>query len=334
MKQTQPLIVVGTGRCGTHTLVQLLSSVPGVLALHEGKGRDTAGQPVDLGDLTGLNVYLHHAARRKAALEESFTLRGDTLRLMDACFAQRHRFIRECREKGLVFCDVNRCEYNFINYIFDRYPQAYFVHLVRNGYDVVRSWNFRIGAYPGTGELLKHKVRSTRRRYFSASRHGDGIGEHLCDLRLHLLLRRSRMGSGAVRILANLGQRNYHLEKPVPFPDDPHFENWRGFRRIEKLAWFWSHTNTLISERLDAVPETRKHLLRIEDLDKTELENLLSRAGLPLEYDRSRLKPHGVGAASRTFNWSKDDLDRFNRVAANSMQRMGYEIRECVALSD
>ena len=75
-----------------------------LLALHEGKGHDGSGKPVELGDLMGLNVFLYHTARRKAAFEESFTLRGDTLNLMQACFEKRHRFIRDAGDKGLVFC--------------------------------------------------------------------------------------------------------------------------------------------------------------------------------------------------------------------------------------
>ncbi|HVN36148.1 MAG TPA: hypothetical protein VMU96_12945, partial [Casimicrobiaceae bacterium] len=62
-----PLVfVVGTGRCGTHTLWKLFESVPNTLSTHEGSGivcngpASFVGKRVTLGSMPELNGYLYH----------------------------------------------------------------------------------------------------------------------------------------------------------------------------------------------------------------------------------------------------------------------------------
>jgi hypothetical protein len=323
---TGPVFIFGTGRSGTHSLARILASVPRTISLHEGEGTDLSGRSLDLGDLMGLNVYLYHGARREAALRESIDVTGDTARLMDASFAGRHALLQRMEQEDAFFCEANRCAYNYIDYIRKRYPDARFVHLVRNGYDCVRSWNFRIGAYPSFGELAGHKVRSTWRRYFGDGR-GDGIAEHLCDLRAHMLLRSRSMSGRSLRILSSMQSRNYHLEKPVPFPGDAMYGRWHGLRRMQKLAWFWAWTNDQISERFSRLPENRRMTLRIEDLDADHAVKLMQFLDLPGGFDRGLLRPHGVGAKSTRFSWTPEDRSDFNGVAGDGMKRFGYDLQ-------
>jgi hypothetical protein len=273
----------------------------------------------------GLNVYLYHGAGREEALRESVEVTGDAARLMDAAFASRHALLQQAEEET-HFCDANRCAYNYIDYIRHHYPDARFVHLVRNGYNCARSWNYRIGAYPSAGELARHKVRSTFRRYFGDGR-GDGIAEHLCDLRARMLLGRRTLSDRSVRILSAMGSRNYHLEKPVPFAGDEVRDRWTSFRRMQKLAWFWAWTNDQISERFSRVPEGQRMVLRVEDLDAETAGRLLEFLGLPKAFDRALLKPHGVAPKSTRFSWSQEDRDDFNGLAGECMKRFGYELQ-------
>src|SRR5689334_15807941 len=60
------VFVVGTGRCGTHTLSKLFESVPNALSMHEGAGVVRHGPPAlvgkrfSLGAMPELNAYLYH----------------------------------------------------------------------------------------------------------------------------------------------------------------------------------------------------------------------------------------------------------------------------------
>lgn len=150
-----PLVfVVGTGRCGTHTLWKLFESVPNALSTHEGMGfvrsgpADTVGKRVTLGPMTEFNGYLYHHAS-EADFARSFNPDAAMTTLMDGCFAGRSSAIAWCAAHRIAYCDANAFGFNFINYVHVRFPQAKFIHLVREGYACVRSWSRRdASTYP------------------------------------------------------------------------------------------------------------------------------------------------------------------------------------------
>ncbi len=50
-----------------------------------------------------------------------------------------------------------------------------------------------------------------------------------------------------------------------PIPPDPAF---RGFNQFERIAWHWAEINRVIAASLSALPELRKHFVRLENLTK------------------------------------------------------------------
>ena len=110
-----PLVfVVGSGRCGTHTLWRVFESLP------------------------ELNAYLYHYAGA-AVFQRTFALDEAMIAFMDRCFAGRANLIAWCRTHGIAYCDANPFAFNFISYIHRKFPAAKFMHLVRDGYECVRS---------------------------------------------------------------------------------------------------------------------------------------------------------------------------------------------------
>lgn len=150
-----PLVfVVGTGRCGTHTLWRIFESLPGTLSTHEGAGtirtgpESYVGKKLALGFMPELNAYLYHYAG-EAIFQRSFAPDDAMTAFMDGCFAGRASAIAWCRAQGLAYCDANPFGFNLVNYLHRKYPAAKFVHLVRDGYDCVRSWSRRdLSTYP------------------------------------------------------------------------------------------------------------------------------------------------------------------------------------------
>ena len=150
-----PLVfVVGTGRCGTHTLWKVFESVPRTLSMHEGSGTvrngpaDFIGKRFALGSMPELNGYLYHYGG-EAALARTFAPDAAMTALMDGCFAGRASAIAWCATNGIAYCDANPFGFNFIGYLQRRFPHAKFIHLVRDGYACVRSWSRRdASTYP------------------------------------------------------------------------------------------------------------------------------------------------------------------------------------------
>jgi hypothetical protein len=150
-----PLVfVVGTGRCGTHTLSKVFESLPNTLSTHEGRGTlrsgpaSSLGKNVVLGGMLEFNAYLYHHAGEdvfRRTFDPDPAMRG----LMDESFAGRARSIAWCEAHGVAYCDANAFGFNFINYLDAKFPNAKFIHLVRDGYACVRSWSQRVAStYP------------------------------------------------------------------------------------------------------------------------------------------------------------------------------------------
>jgi len=150
-----PLVfVVGTGRCGTHTLAKVFESIPNTLATHEGAGTVRAGadellgQKVALGGMLEFNAYLYHHAGEDV-FRRTFGPDPALRALMDESFAGRSKAIAWCEANGVAYCDANAFGFNFINYLHAKLPRARFIHLVRDGYACVRSWSRRAAStYP------------------------------------------------------------------------------------------------------------------------------------------------------------------------------------------
>jgi hypothetical protein len=150
-----PLVfVVGTGRCGTHTLWKLFESIPNTLSTHEGKGTlrsgpaSSLGKKVVMGCMPEFNAYLYHYAGEDV-FRRTFDPDPEMMALMDGSFAGRAKAIGWCEANGIAYCDANAFGFNFINYLHLKLPRARFVHLARDGYACVRSWSRRAAStYP------------------------------------------------------------------------------------------------------------------------------------------------------------------------------------------
>jgi hypothetical protein len=148
------VFVVGSGRCGTHTLWKLFESLPSTLSTHEGRGTirsgppSTVGKSVILGCMPEFNAYLYHQADEET-FRRTFDPDPAMTAFMDSCFVSRANAIAWCATNGIAYCDANPFAFNLINYLHIRFPGAKFIHLVRDGYGCVRSWSRRAkSTYP------------------------------------------------------------------------------------------------------------------------------------------------------------------------------------------
>lgn len=278
-----PLVfVVGTGRCGTHTLSKVFESLPNTLSTHEGAGTVRAGpaslhgKKVALGGMLEFNAYLYHHAGEDV-FRRTFDPDPAVTALMDDSFAGRAKSIAWCEANGVAYCDANAFGFNFINYLHAKLPHARFIHLVRDGYACVRSWSRR-----------------------AASTYPDEIPNALSI--------------------------EWLLAKPTPFPSDPVHASWRGFDRVQKIAWFWNTVNANIAERLARVPDANKRVVKIEEVTETTVPGLLEFCGLPQQYSREALAPDDASSGP-AIEWTTENVRKFNALAGPMMARLGYPIR-------
>jgi len=304
----EKIFVLGTGRCGTHTLNEIFNTVPGTVSLHEGRGWYSENK-VDLGTMNGLNIYLYHASDRAKTDEEFNNLSGGILKIINKNFAPRKRFIDNLEEKKVNYCDVNRMGYNYIDFIRNKYPEAKFIHLIRNGYDSVRSWHKRTGAYPDT----ETRYRLKKNYLFE-------------KLILNRIAIRNNLSLIDHYILSNKRFKFYAYDKPIPIDNMLSREIWNNYNRLEKISWFWAYTNNFINEKLMKVPEHLKMCIRIEELNVDKVRTILDFAGLKNEFDTSKIKAHDVGR-NLDLVWSEENNNKFSKIAGDTMLKFGYELK-------
>jgi len=314
------LFIIGTGRCGTHTLTRILETVPNTCSLHEGRGV-IENRQIDVGDIKGLNMYLYHSFERKNALAESYSLSGQTLKIIDNNFLSRHHLISELSPKNIHFCEANRQLYNYINYIYKNYPDAKFIHLIRNGYDCVRSWYPRLGAYPERTSLYSTKfIKKTLRKGILNS-----FSSTVDKRRIERLSKKKDLDKQDIKLLCSKNPY-YEYDKPLPYANDEWANEWESFGRVQKIAWFWQYTNNLISERLKKIPFDLSVTLRLEDISSEKIEEILRFAELPASFSLDRIKAYDKKDHSN-FEWSKHKISQFNVIAGDCMENFGYKLR-------
>jgi hypothetical protein len=298
---------VGTGRCGTHTLSALFASRANTISLHEGRtygegayhastSSSLSGirltladlRKIDVGQLMSLNVYLYHAAAdRTAAMEDTFRLQGESLRVMDDSFDSRRWMLACCTDRGYSFFEANRVFYNYVTYIHRCYPDAKIIHIVRDPYATVASWVLRAaGAYP--------------------------MGAPLFDA-----------FTFDVAVCNQRNERNWYVEKPVPVEGE-WAERWPKASRAQKLAWFWLHVNDNIARRLAPLPSDQKKILRLEDLTPENACNLLEFSGFAGDLGGHVIRAEDASRAGRERP-SQEVISACNEVIGSTgMDRFGY----------
>jgi len=261
----QPFFIVSSGRSGTAMLHKALSAVPGVAMHHEYAVQIT--QPL------AVKRYL-------GAVDET-----QTRKVMEESFgaAVRHA-------QGTHWGDSSNKLSWLIPDLAALFPEARFVHLVRDGRKVASSYF--------------HK-----------------LGDEAYDDRSNAILQDWYDGKGPLPP----PEKPYWW--PVPRRGDPMAQAFRRFEQFERICWHWAEVNRVALEALAALPKARTLFVRLEELVQSPalVRDLFGFLGVP--YDDSRFavfaRPHNV---NRPEDRLLDDRQRaqFEAIAAPMMARLGY----------
>jgi putative sulfotransferase len=261
----RPFFIVSSGRSGTAMLHKALSAVAGVEMHHEYAVQITQPLAVKryLGALTG--------EQTRAVLDESFGA------------AVRHT-------GGSHWGDSSNKLSWLVSDLAALFPQARFVHLVRDGRKVASSYFHKLG-----NETYDDRSNAALQAWY------DGTGP------------------------APPPEKPYWW--PVPRRDDPLAKAFRSFDQFQRIAWHWAEVNRVAMEGLTALAPDRTLFTRLEDLSQSpaKIQELFNFLGIPYEESHAAVfaRPHNVNKPEDKLLTDGQRI-QFEAIAAPMMERLGY----------
>jgi len=262
---TKAFFIVSSGRSGTAMLHKALSAVPGVTMHHEYAVQIT--QPLAVKRYLG--AVKTEETRR--ILEETF---GAAVH-----HAQGTHWGDSSNKLSWLIPDLGKL-----------FPEARFVHLVRDGRKVASSYFHKLGA-------------------------------ETYDDRSNTALQNWHDGTGALPP----PEKPYWW--PVPRRDDPMAGPFRGFDQFQRICWHWAEINRVARHALAALPPERTLFVKLEDLTASpvRVHELYDFLDLPFRADDFAVfaRPHNVNRPEDRLLDARQTA-QFEAIAGAMMARLGY----------
>jgi putative sulfotransferase len=262
---TQPFFIVSSGRSGTAMLHKALSAVPGVEMHHEYAVQIT--QPL--------------AVKRYLAAVDA----AETRKILDETFGAAVRHAR-----GTHWGDSSNKLSWLVPDLAALFPDARFVHLVRDGRKVASSYF--------------HK-----------------LGDETYDDRSNAALQAWADGKGS----APPPEKPYWW--PVPRRDDPMADAFRRFDQFERICWHWAEINHVALAALADLPRDRTLFVKLEELVQSpaRVRELFDFLRIPYSEERFAVfaRPHNVNKPEDKLLDTRQRA-QFEAIAAPMMATLGY----------
>jgi hypothetical protein len=175
------------------------------------------------------------------------------------------------------------------------FPDARFVHLVRDGRKVVSSYFHKLGAEC-------YDDRSTA----ILAAHADNPSKNP----------------------APPPEKKYWW--PLPRRNDRIAKEFQRFDQFGRIAWHWAEINRVILESLAALPKERKKFVRLEDLESSpaNVRTLFAFLDIPYRDAHAAMfaRPHNVNRPEDRL-LDAHQRQEFTRIAGGTMERLGYSER-------
>jgi hypothetical protein len=264
-----PFFIVSSGRSGTAMLQKALCAVPGVEMHHEYMIQIT--QP--LGVKRYLGLIGEEECRHILAKTHGAALR----------YSEASHWGDSSNKLSWMVSDLAAL-----------FPEARFVHLVRDGRKVCSSYFHKLA-----DECYDDRSTAI-------------LLGHLDDF----------------RVPAPPPEKKYWW--PVPRNGTADAARFRDFSQFERICWHWSEINRVTLEALDAVPPERSLFLRLEDLRESPaaVAGLYDFLNLPYQDANFSVfaRPHNVNRPEDRL-LDSDQRDAFEAIAGGMQARLGYADR-------
>jgi hypothetical protein len=271
MKNTKPVFILGSGRSGTFQMVKVIESVSGIEAHHE---------------------YLFEAILKPAVLYRMGSLDESSVK---ALLAKAHRAAVHYSQKHYWVDSSNALPW-IVKPLLEIFPNAHFIHLLRDGRKVVSSF------YNKFSEVMYDD------RTLSI------VNNWLVD---------------SVTNLEPPAEKKYW--RPFPVGNERFAKEFSDYDRFQRLCYYWQDCNLCIKRSLAHVPAAQQTTLFLEDVvsQKAALERFLSI--FDLDYDQSYMdilkRPVNVHIP-KNFPFTETQYAQFEAIAGDAMRAFGYHERK------
>jgi hypothetical protein len=287
----RPFFIVSSGRSGTAMLHKALSAVPGVEMHHEYAVQIT--QPL------AVKRYLG------ALTDEQTTI------LLDETFgaAVRHA-------QGTHWGDSSNKLSWLVPDLATMFPEARFVHLVRDGRKVASSYFHKLG-----NETYDDRSNAALQAWY------DGLSDAPSPLRIASAATGTSPASADARGGGSAPPPEKPYWWPVPRRDDPIATVFRSFDQFQRIAWHWAEVNRVAMDALAALDPARTLFTRLEDLSHSpsKVLELFGFLGFPYRESHAAVfaRPHNVNKPEDKL-LTDTQRAQFEAIAAPMMARLGY----------
>ena len=263
----RPFFIVSSGRSGTAMLVKALAAGPDVTIEHE---------------------YMVHLVQPLAVRRYQGLASPEEAR---AILSATHGAAVHYAENPLWGDSSNKLSW-LIPDLAHLFPDALFIHLVRDGRKVASSYFHKLA-----NECYDDRSTRILAQYLAAPE----------------------------SVPAPPPEKKYWW--PQPRPSDPWAESFFRFDQFRRIVWHWAEVNRIILAGLDAVPQARRLFVKLEDLRTrpSQVAALFSFLGLSYrdEHFAGFAKPHNVNRPVDRL-LTQPQAAQVDRIAGAMMERLGY----------
>lgn len=267
--QSKPLFIVGCGRSGTQALARMFDSCAGVTMHHEYMVHHT--QP--------LGVMKYHNLRNGAEVRNQ----------LKAIYSGAIHF---CTDK--IWGDSSNKVSWFIDELTQIFPDARFIHIVRDGRKVTSSLYNKLGAEcldDVSTEIMKHYI--------------------------------SNYTSGAVMPPF---EKQYWW--PVALKEEDETVQYSKLDQFGRIAFHWAQINSYIGHVAQSLESSQFQTFKLEDVttDRAEFERMMDFSDIEPRDEQFEMmqRPHNV-VRPENNPLSEDQLSVFWSLCRETMKKYGYD---------
>jgi hypothetical protein len=271
MIDTVPVFILGSGRSGTFQMVKMLENIEGIESHHE---------------------YLFENILKPAVLYRMGVIGDEEIK---AILKETHA-PAVYYANAPVWLDSSNALPWIVTPLYELFPNARFIHLLRDGRKVVSSFYNKF-----TGVVYD---------------------DQCVNIVKHWLDNPGTMPSPPP-------EKKYW--RPFPVKGEKYFEEFTHQSRFQRLCYYWQDCNIRIRDSLAAVPDEQKLSIHLEDLvsDPATLERFLKMFGIDYDdkYVQILKRPVNV-AIPQNFPLTEQERLEFGKIAGDAMQVFGYHALE------
>jgi hypothetical protein len=271
MQTTTPIFIIGSGRSGTRMLYKLFSGIEKVEVFHE--YLCTHLQPT-------ASKYFMGITSKKDTKIELMKLHGSAIQYSDS------QYWIDCSNKLSWIIEP----------LYELFPNAKFIHVIRDGRKVVSSFFHKLAI-----EIYDDESTKILTNWLANPK----------------------------KQLEPPPEKKYWWN--IPQKGQPFYKEFPSFNQFQRICYHWTEVNRVIQESFNKLPQHSYRVCKLEELttDKKSLQAFFSFIGLPFdeEYYDFVQTPQGV-FFPMDMKMTEEEQQQFETICGKTMKQLGYTEKE------